>query len=381
MTYARARLLLGICGVGSLVTLCSIVLVASIPQRLLSSSTVFGVNDLSQLGLVALLLLLWLIPLDFLGGFILPKQYLRTFESFRFWFWNYCFASLCQAMLFILFALAILSAGRRFGLVGALGVVCLITLLCFIVRNRMVNAKATTSEWMSQKLTAAKIQIHRWQVFVPRVIVVRHLDAGFTGGIIGLGSNATVVVPEAWLMSMSTEELATAIARRAVAVNSGSYERGLALAFIWNFVGFAVCSLLPGAGVSTVAALVTTICGFTLWSFLGLLILPTVSRNASLQIDRVLHQHGTPVGLIQDAAWAVDRSLDAERQRPRMIEAIFHPVPSVSSRNADSAHGRIAAWNVARTALFFSWACFGMLSRAVHCNVGRPELWTMLPID
>ncbi len=31
--------------------------------------------------------------------------------------------------------------------------------------------------------------------------------------------------------------------------------------------------------------------------------------------------------------------------------------------------------------LFLSWACFGFLSRAVHCNSGIPELWVLLPCD
>ncbi|WP_146526280.1 hypothetical protein [Novipirellula artificiosorum] len=39
------------------------------------------------------------------------------------------------------------------------------------------------------------------------------------------------------------------------------------------------------------------------------------------------------------------------------------------------------AWHAARMTLFVSWACMGMLVRAVHCNVGRPELWVMLPTD
>ena len=38
-------------------------------------------------------------------------------------------------------------------------------------------------------------------------------------------------------------------------------------------------------------------------------------------------------------------------------------------------------WNTARTALFLSWASLGLLSRAVHCNCGRPALWVLFPGD
>jgi len=40
-----------------------------------------------------------------------------------------------------------------------------------------------------------------------------------------------------------------------------------------------------------------------------------------------------------------------------------------------------AAWHAARTALYLSWAGVGLLGRAVHCNLGRPEVWVFLPSD
>jgi len=222
--------------------------------------------------------------------------------------------------------------------------------------------------------------IQSWQTFVPRTVVVEHEDVGFTGGVVGFGKRAQIVIPKAWL-SFSCEQLATAIARRAVAINSGSYTRGLIVAFLWNACGFLLCTLIPSAELTTVAGLMTTVCGFTLWSFLGLLTLPSVSRNASLKIDQQLLQKGMPAELIRSVAFTMDQLQDGEPERPRLIEAIFHPVPNVSSRNPVEPIRGLAAWNVARTTLFFSWACLGFLSRSVHCNVGRPELWTMLPID
>jgi hypothetical protein len=222
--------------------------------------------------------------------------------------------------------------------------------------------------------------IQTWQTFVPRTVVVEHSDIGFTGGIVGFGKSTQIVIPKAWL-SFTREQLATSIARRAVAINSGSYNRGLVLAFVWNLAGFVLCSLLPGAGLNSVAGLATTVCGFTIWSFIGLLTLPTLSRNASLKIDQDLVQQGMPPELISTTALKLDQLQDGEPERPRLIETIFHPVPNVSSRNSGEPVSGFAAWNVARTTLFFSWACLGFLSRSVHCNVGRPELWTMLPTD
>jgi hypothetical protein len=290
-------------------------------------------------------------------------------------------AAIGQSCLFFLFALLILSAGRAYGLIGGVLVICGGMSLCLMLRNALMRIRQIDSDWTSNKLVDALQLVQSWDIFVPRTMIVKHMDIGFTGGIIGLANSARIVIPESWLRAMSKQELATAIARRAVAINSGSYARGLMMAFVWNLAGFILCAWLPNAGVTSVAELVTTFCGFTLWSFLGLLTLPTISRNASLRIDQILNQQGTPAGLIWDTAYSLDQMQDGEPNRPKLIETIFHPVPSVGSRNRMRPKRGLDAWNAARTTLFFSWACFGVLSRAVHCNVGRPELWTMLPTD
>jgi hypothetical protein len=66
------------------------------------------------------------------------------------------------------------------------------------------------------------------------------------------------------------------------------------------------------------------------------------------------------------------------------VETVFHPIPALRRRIARLEEGRASeggAWHAARMALFLSWASFGLLGRAVHCNCGRPELWVLLPAD
>ena len=153
------------------------------------------------------------------------------------------------------------------------------------------------------------------------------------------------------------------------------------MALIWNLVGFFGAAWLFGAGLTTVSGIVTTACWFTLWTFLGLLTLPTLSRNASLAVDRELRQRGAPSDWILSTTYTMDQLQDGEPTRPAIVETIFHPIPSVSRRSPSESRVAVGAWNVARTTLFFSWGCLGFLARAVHCNVGRPELWMMLPSD
>ncbi|HBV65852.1 MAG TPA: hypothetical protein DEF45_22850 [Rhodopirellula sp.] len=137
----------------------------------------------------------------------------------------------------------------------------------------------------------------------------------------------------------------------------------------------------PGAGVTSVAELTMTCLGFTLWSFLGLLTLPTLSRQAAFAIDNQGVARGVPSASLTRSLCIIDQQQDDEQERPRIIETIFHPVPSVGRRHDRGKASTPIAWHVARTALFLSWACMGLLVRAVHCNVGRPELWVMYPTD
>lgn len=380
MTYGRSRLWLGITGVGSLVALSIAALVSRLPHRFLSGEQGLGFLEVFQIGSVIGIVALTIAPLDFLGGYWLPTRHQKSNQKLGTWFKSYVIAAIAQMVVFTIFGSLIIASSVVLGILGACVVIVLSIFACFFVRNWWVLRKQINAGPSTEKLLDAITLIQSWQTFVPRTVVVDHNDIGFTGGIIGLGKHASIIIPKAWL-SLSREELAIAIARRSNAINSGSYTRGILFAFFWNLFGFVACTFVPGAGLTSVAELVTNLCAFTVWSFFGLLTLPTISRNASLQSDVILANKGVPKSLISAAARKVDQMQDGEPDRPKLIETIFHPVPNVSSRNHSRQVKGFTAWNVARTTLFFSWACLGFLSRAVHCNVGRPELWTMLPSD
>ena len=120
MTYGRARLLLGITGVGSLVTISVIALVLGLPGRLLSPDRVLGISQLGQLATFSATFMLWLIPLDFLGGYLLPSRFGRSKDSFAKWFISYVPAVIGQAILFIAFGSLILLLSQTLGLIGGL---------------------------------------------------------------------------------------------------------------------------------------------------------------------------------------------------------------------------------------------------------------------
>ncbi|MEL7498768.1 MAG: hypothetical protein AAFN77_14260 [Planctomycetota bacterium] len=380
MTYARARLWLGITGVGSLVVIAIVALALGLPETLNLQESSTALSSFLSLLAAAGVFAIWLVPFDFLGGFWLPKTFGRSDRGFLAWAKQYVPAVLFQSLTFASFGWLILLASQQFGSLGSFLAVSGSAIACFYARHLLLARKQDHTEQSTQRIQEAIRYATKWDIEIPKTMVVDHEDNGFTGGIVGSLFNPQIVIPKKWL-SLSTEQLATAISRRAIAINSGSYWLGVVFAFTWNTFGFLFCSWLMGAELSSVAGLLTTVLGFTVWSFLGLLVLPTLSRNASLKIDQVLKRQGTPSVVISLTAQSMDQLQDNEPERADLVETIFHPIPSVSSRQKYRIIKGPTAWNVARTALFLSWGCLGLLSRSVHCNVGRPELWTMLPTD
>lgn len=188
-------------------------------------------------------------------------------------------------------------------------------------------------------------------------------------------------MPRSWLDAISSQQLAAVVARRVEAVRSGSRTRGLVLAALWTVCGFVISSLLSGGPPVTVAQLVSICFVFTCWTFLGLLILPSISRQAAYALDRRIVNYGVSPELPRSALRIIDGVQDDEPRRPAFVEAIFHPVPALDHRRRHRDGKTAGAWHAARMALFLSWSCLGLPSRSVHCNAGRPELWAQLPTD
>jgi len=208
-------------------------------------------------------------------------------------------------------------------------------------------------------------------------------DAGFTGAVVGVFRPRFHLIPAKWQQVLGTDELEVAVNRRSTAVKTGSWRRGRLLALLFTITGLTVAALAVGsAQLGTVAGTVELSLGFTLWSFFGLLTLPTLSRRGVAEVDERLRSEGCPGHAMEKTARALDDLQDGERDRPAFVEAIFHPVPALNKRlKGPNAHGRLGFWDAARSTVFLSVAGLGLLGRAVHCNCGRPSLWVFLPAD
>lgn len=374
MTYARARLWTGVSGVGAFVVFSLIMYIWRLPATLFPFDG--GPLWAEWAALVTLFKIYVLIglPFDFLGGYWLPCKYQRLCLMFPVFWMKWARGVLIQGAVMTGSALLLFETGRRAGVWAAAAVLFGLHLL-------LVALQLPLARWVGGMNAGPAGDLPR---AARPAVALSGFDAGFVGGFAGLPGLEKLVLPKHWIDSFSAEKLRAVLQRRAGVLATGARARGLLLASAWNLAGFIVCAHLPGAGVARLWEFVTTLVTMTLWSFLGLLLLPSISRPAVTAADLYALKHGAEPRALRESIAEIDQLQEDEPSRGRWLERIFHPVPSVENRlrALDAGEGGGASpWHAARLALYLSWASFGMLSRAVHCNAGRPELWVMYPGD
>lgn len=320
-------------------------------------------------------------PFDAIGGYLLPTTHGRRPPGVARWLRSWLPGVAIHATVLMGLGALALAVGSRFGDGAAIGVGVLGGLVLLGLQGVLVRLLSTG---MSSPEGALLQGVNEAGLDPARVRVVETDDSGFVGGWVGLPGRATLLVPARWA-ALPSAELHASLVRRRLGVQSGSRLLGLVAATGFNAIGLAaVVAWLPGAGFQSFDALLTTSAGFTLWSFFGILTLPSVSRDAVTALDRAtVAQLGSSTALAR-AITTLDRVQEDEGRRSPWTETIFHPVPARADRiDALQPAGPTGArpWRVTRLALFSGWAHFSWLSRAVHCNIGRPELWVLYPGD
>lgn len=367
MSPGKARLSTGIACVGTLVVLASSALYFDVARSLFpSTSTLPSTEFFSCLLLFAGVAGL-LFTFDFIGGVVIPTACETQSSSVASWFRRWTRSVLMQ--------------------VGFYSV----TFFCYLQIGKEIGAP-----WLIAFFAALQVMLLAGQEFIWQITTanrrkmtndvgafVQSSDQRFVGGITGLPGFESILVPEGWKQNLQPSYIRMLVTRRLSAVTSGLRLRGIIAAMLWNISSFAVAIMASGGEVNSVADLVNVFLWFLLLSFIGLLILPSFNRRGVFALDRALSKRFSAVEL-QQAILDVDSMTEQDPDRSPSAESVFQPIPCPARRVqalASDTPLETAAWNVARTALFLSWAFGGPLARAVHCNVGRPELWAILPTD
>ncbi len=367
---------------GFFVTASALLLAFGVPHRLLPTTPHAATTEWLYLAAVFAVYTVTSWPFDLYGGYLLPCRHGRQCLMLPMFLWTCFRAALLQGAVVTVSALAVITAGRMAGTFGAIAAGALLMLLLIAAQRQIAFAVAS---FEAKAATSSPVvpQLAQWPEAARRVVIVRGHDSGFAGGLAGFPSREQILIPEHWLTQLPPAGLAAAILRRFGAIATGSRLRGVLVAMAWNLGGLALSSQAPGAGWGSLAEGITTFLWFNLWSFAGLLILPSISQRGVFELDDYARRQGAEESQLMGAASELDQLQDDEPRRPPLVERFFHPIPSVENRSARARSTQPAwgAWNAARMALFLSWVCFGFLARAVHCNSGRPELWVMLPAD
>ncbi len=206
-------------------------------------------------------------------------------------------------------------------------------------------------------------------------------DPSFTGGVCGLGGRAIVLLPESWNAQLNAAQLETVVSRRLWEVERNIPVRSYLLVLFWNLAGCGIGSVLLDLSWRTAEhAILLQSCWMTLWGFIALLLLPTLSRSSVFAADRAIQMKGC-----DPKSWILQfPKITGEDGNSKIaLQRIFYPIPSSSERlqQLENPVSLPVLGNVARTNLFVSLATLSLLGRAVHCNVGRPELWVFPPSD
>ena len=375
--YGRARLWLGISGVGTMVTLASLMLFTGFRPSFVPEAEASMASQM--LGLVCFFAIYILIhlPFDFLGGYWLPRRFGRAHPSLGLFVSDLLRGALVHVAVLLASANTLMIAGRFAGSAGVVLAGLAVTLLLFTFRLQLAMLMSRLDIASPSKPAASAMDGQRV------VLEVQCHDEGFTGGFTGVFTPKEQLFPARWREVLGPEGTALALHRRTLAVTTRSWLRGRVLALLFTAIGLLAAALLVGGEqLGTAWGMIQFSLWFSLWSFVGLLTLPTLSRRGVIEIDERSQSDGFPVALMRDVTERLDRLQDGEPVRPSIVETIFHPVPSVENRlDGPRSHQVLGFWDAARTSIYISSAGLGLLGRAVHCNCGRPSLWVFLPTD
>jgi uncharacterized protein YbjT (DUF2867 family) len=382
--YGRGRLWLGMSGVGTMVVLATLGLALGLPARLLpvAGGTLGG--EMEGLACFVLAYAAVHLPFDLIGGYLLPKWYQRRHPPLGLFLGRLARGVGVHSALMVVTAVVLLLAGRAGGSLGVItaGGGLVLALLWGRIALAAAMARLELTPSLPHSMDEPLVDNEATPTTLP-ISMGESDDEGFTGAVVGVVRPRLHLLPMRWHEALDPEAFTVAVRRRQMAVQTGEWWRGRMLSIGFTLLGVTLTAVVIGDHrLATAEGIVSYSLLFTLWSFLGLLTLPTPSRRGVAEVDQSLLATGCRHDEMARTIKLLDDLQDRERQRGSFVEVIFHPIPSVQSRlRGPRAAGVKGCWDAARSAVYLSVTGLGLLGRAVHCNCGRPSLWVFLPID
>jgi len=382
-SYSTSRRRLGICYVGAIVTLAAAALSSGVVVRAFGATDPTFIHWFRNILLCTAAFEVVSLPFDF-AGFQIERSFGKTAQRAVPYLVMWCEAAFKHGMLFLSSVFFFTFAAKCCGLAGVV-LSSLFVSLFFIWKQAEIARFLSNVQFEepSQEMRGTYVQNRNGTV---SLVMARSHDRGFTGGVVGLPLRESLVIPVNWLTEFSQQELWAEITRRNAAVESGSRTRGIVGAVIFVVFGVSLAATVTerfyGLELESSAGIVTNSLLFTLWSFVGLLLLPFLNQRGVIEADRLAIAKGVGRELLSQTINRIDAEMENETSRSNSVQFVFHPIPT-PGRRLSALDGEVTtgAWHIARYSIWLSLVGLGLLGRAVHCNAGRPDLWCMLPAD
>jgi len=312
-------------------------------------------------------------PFDLLGGYVLPKKFGRSDVPLITYLGTWSRGVLVHGLILASVAVAMLwsviNIGAFWGPVLIAGIGMSIQALGQTTLAKLIAAFNTSkSLYAHERLWACE-------------------DPGFTGGIAMRSGES--ILPQHWRGVFVPEELSLVRKRREQLRDSSARVISRYQGMAFNLMGVALTAWaliamdITPMTVGPLPYLLSWASVSSLWAFLGLITLPVPSQKGSLYADRVWK--GEDPQTIRHIVETLDGLQDEEPTRTKVVQEIFHPIPNVETRmntlTTEQNNMPQGSYHLARHTIYFSWSTLSLMSRAVHCNAGRPHLWVFLPTD
>jgi hypothetical protein len=317
------------------------------------------------------------VALEYRGGAVVVRQRPTSGAWLRAWARG---VFVQGALLLVLVSIAA-SGGALLGTLGVVGGAFVGSVLLLALQGPIARLIATLP---SAPLDESLHELARSQGIRPDV--VRVIDAPMKRSLVaGWGFVLSNSGFRAHGPSEAHRELLTVqFTRRQAQFASGARRRGVLRAAMWPAFGLALLlPLLPWSPTDAAYWLALPAVS-TLWMFVGVLLLPSLSRPIVYNADSISGRAPRPRhgGACRASARCV-----AGRRSGTVAGRGVHLSPGAltrQSRTCAAAHPQRTlggAHQLTRLSLFSALAAGSLLGRVVHCNIGRPSLWAVYPGD
>ena len=349
MNFKNKKLSFGILYIGLIVGIC-------IAGLLYDFSSLFKISNHQTLNIIFFILSLNIIflPLDFLSDKALNSIKNITFKKI-------ILGKFFLLIIFLIFSFFLITIYEKKNLLLFVFYCLISQVFLLILQGKIIKLLFKTEKFSKDSF------------------VIKTSEEYLTFNIVFNLFKQMIIIPNHWLRN-DDKNLKFHLKRFNIYLKERIYLKSICLASIINLItySFVFYYLLEKDHDS-----LGFIYNFSLLSnlicFFYILTLPFISKKGILSIDKRMKNESEL--LFKENLEIFERNQDQNDNRSRLVEMIFYPVPSTSSRmNCDLSKG-FGSPNISRLIIFLASCFLSIIFKGVHGNAGKPLNWLLPPSE